>query len=63
MKARVVKKVTPDRAALLAMLTKVASNPVLLAYLTSKPYELLGEYHRLVKNEGLLLAHNHVLGP
>lgn len=51
MEAQAAKKVPLNRAALIAMLTKIASNPFLLAYLTSKPDELLKEYQPLIQKE------------
>lgn len=51
METMTTKKVTLDRAALLAMLTKVASNPVILAHLTGRPHEIFKEYGLLTTKE------------
>ncbi len=45
------KKTMLKGAALLSMLTKVVNNPIFLAYLTNRPYEVLNEYYVLVSKE------------
>jgi|GEM_PF-1667672 hypothetical protein len=56
MRRNISKKTMLRGAALLSMLTKVVYNPVFLAYLTNRPYEVLSEYHYTAtgKNETVL---------
>lgn len=60
MKVRASKKTWLDKAALLLAVAKVASNPVLLAYLTGNPYEILKEYRLLTTQEEPSLANSYI---
>jgi hypothetical protein len=61
MKTRTLQKATLNSgAALLVMLARVASNPVLLAHLTGRPYEVLKEYYSLAKRQVPLLTYDYI---